>query len=198
MRRTPSCVVLLEHADQAHPVVIEKIADILRTGEAEDTRGARASYRDAIVILTVTESGDGHAGPLRNTAGFVTGTSVATTDRARLADRLTSSVADLVDAVVVFPSLSTSALEDIVIAALDQMIAHAAERGVEIVIGRSVASTIVRNAPRSAGARPLRRLVDSLVEQPIASKMLSSAATKSKITRIVVASDLDTISVEST
>ena len=133
-----------------------------------------------------------------STSGFVTGTSVATTDRARLADRLTSSVADLVDAVVVFPSLSTSALEDIVIAALDQMIAHAAERGVEIVIGRSVASTIVRNAPRSAGARPLRRLVDSLVEQPIASKMLSSAATKSKITRIVVASDLDTISVEST
>ena len=193
LRRNPSCVVLLEHADQAHPVVIEKIADILRTGEAEDTRGARASYRDAVVVMTVTESGDGHSGPLRSTPGFAVGPAPAT-ERSRLADRLTSSVADLVDAVVVFPALSVRALEDIVSLSLAQVVSHAAERGVEIEILPSVAQAIVRAAPRSAGARPLRRLVDSLVEQPIAAKLLAEEAPGRKL---VVSTEGDVIAMRS-
>ena len=52
----------------------------------------------------------------------------------------------------------------------------------------------MRAAPRSAGARPLRRLVDSLVEQPIAAKLLAEEAPGRKL---VVSTEGDVIAMRS-
>lgn len=168
LRRRSSRVVLLQHADAAAPEVRALIAQVLRDGALADTHDRTASFRDAVVILTVTEQA-GSGSPI----GFrAAGTDIASAAERRMRDLLGADLVDLLDAVVPLSALDEMALEAIATAQLTEIRSSLSRRmAVDLTMSPSVSRAVVARVGHSQGARPIRRAVEHLVEHPLASAL---------------------------
>ncbi len=170
VRRRPFRVVLLDEIEKAHPDVFNLLLQVLDDGRITDGQGRTIDFRNTVVIMT---SNLGTSGQAHHNLGFNRNhdEQARTAERA-LRDFFRPEFINRVDEIVVFDALSEADLLQIV----DLIAAEESQRLADI--GRSLELTdAARRALASEGhdpafgARPLRRLVQRRIENPL-SKLL--------------------------
>jgi len=183
VRRKSYSVVLLDEIEKAHPEVFNILLQILEDGHLTDAKGRRVDFRNTVIIMT---SNVGAKSLLKDTSlGF----RPVASDQARLQeqayDRMKEKVLDQlktqfrpeflnrVDSVVVFRSLQIEQIRVIVELLLDRVEDQLKAQQIAIEITQEAKDHIIKlGFDVDYGARPLRRVIQNMVEDQLAEGLL--------------------------
>lgn len=184
VRRQPYSVVLFDEIEKAHPDVLHILLQILEDGVVSDSKGRQVSFRHTILILTSNIGADA----MQQTAelGFRITTSnsdaqleaahqaQAATARKQLEKRLRPELINRLNDVIVFRPLTqaeASRIFDLLVADLKKRLAS---QGLSLQLTPRVKKLLVAKGYDSRyGARPMRRVIETELEHPIAEGILA-------------------------
>ncbi len=184
VRRKPYSVVLLDEIEKAHPEVFNILLQILEDGRLTDAQGRSVDFRNAILIMT---SNIGASTISRNTPlGFsVTDETGLSYDdmKSRIMGELKRvfrpELLNRIDEVIVFHKLTKEEITQIVDLLLVRLKNQMAEHGVAVQLTNEAKDLLVEEGyDPTMGARPLRRAIQRLVEDPLADQVLSGGPTE--------------------
>ena len=178
VRRHPYSVVLFDEIEKAHPDVTHMLLQIMEDGRLTDTLGRSVDFRNTIIIMTANVGAERitNGAPL----GFSTGTGV-NDDYDKLRDSLLEAAKktfkpefiNRLDELIVFRKLGPEELRRIVRLELSKLTARLADQGRSLEIDDDVIDCLVSSdANPEHGARPLRRAIGNLIEDPLADEIL--------------------------
>jgi len=180
VRRRPYSVVLFDEIEKAHPDVMHMLLQILEEGRLTDSLGRSVDFRNTVVILT-SNLGFDFSRQTRN-LGFAGAVGDARTeDEERVRSQLMTEAKQVFkpellnrfDEVVVFRKLARPDIERILDIELDKIRGRLAARGITLALSPAAIDLVItRGCDPALGARPLRRTVERLVEDPLAEALL--------------------------
>lgn len=176
MMKKPFSVVLLDEIEKAHPNVLTALLQVLDEGILRDEKNREVSFRDAIIIAT------SNAGALRIQELISRGYSAETAEPLIVQDLIDSrefrpEFLNRFDEIVVFEPLSKDDLKqiiDLMITGVNRTLAPQ-KISVELTAGAKEMLAELGYDPQ-LGARPMRRVIQKVVENTIARKMLMGEA----------------------
>ncbi|HEY8029275.1 MAG TPA: AAA family ATPase [Gaiellaceae bacterium] len=150
VRRRPYSVVLLDEIEKAHPEVFDVLLQVLDDGRLTDSQGRTVDFRNTVLIMT---SNIRSVGELR--------------------ERFRPEFLNRVDEIVVFRALSREQIAEIVEHQLERVRERLAERGITLELTDAAKEALVEAGWDPAyGARPLKRAIQRLLENPLALRLL--------------------------
>jgi ATP-dependent Clp protease ATP-binding subunit ClpB len=190
VRRRPYTVVLLDEVEKAHLEVFDTLLQVLDDGRLTDGQGRQVDFRNTILILTSNLG-----------SPFLVDQSLEeSVRRDRVMDVVRSTFKpeflNRLDDVIMFDALSTEDLTRIVDLQVDKLVRRLADRqlGLEVTAGAREWLALTGYDP-SYGARPLRRLVQSAIGDPLAREMLSGGLADGDTVVVDVDEGIDKLSV---
>ena len=195
VRRKPFSVVLFDEIEKAHPDVFNTLLQILEEGRLTDAQGRSVDFRNTVLIMT---SNLGTRDLRKANLGFTKNDESVT--YARMKERVTDSLKEhfrpeflnRVDEVIVFHELSRSEVTEIV----DLMMARVAIQlesqgmGLEVTVDAKH-HLAEKGYDPELGARPLRRAIQRLVEDPLSERLLLKEFKAGQIIVVDVEPDQD-------
>ena len=176
VRSSPYSVVLFDEVEKAHPDVLNLLLQILEDGTLTAADGRKADFRNAMIIMTGNIGAEALS---RNALGFGSTGGGSSDVTKELKKRFSPEFINRIDNVIVFESLGSTQLEHICTLMLESLAKRAASCGIELSFTESavkqlcaVALTAEAGADKM-GARPLRRVIISRVEDMLSGKMIS-------------------------
>ena len=167
-RRHPYSVVLLDEIEKAHPDVFNILLQILEDGRLTDGKGRTVDFRNTVIVMT-------------SNAGSTAIFELAATDPKRARAEAMEALRQIfrpeflnrVDDIVIFRPLSKEQLEHIV----DLQLAHVSKlleaKHVTLRLSPAARELLLREGYDAAyGARPLRRAIQRMVQDPLALEIL--------------------------
>ncbi len=183
VRRKPYSVVLFDEIEKAHEDVWNILLQALEDGQVTDAQGRKADFRNCVLILTsnvgarqITSKGKLGFSSLSQENGLRPRAEVEQAVMADVRRTFRPEFLNRLDETIVFCQLGTSELTAIT----RQMLSSLAQRLTSLGVGLSVTGQAEELLTRSGfdpdyGARPLRRVIRSQVEDPAAELLLSGA-----------------------
>jgi ATP-dependent Clp protease ATP-binding subunit ClpB len=170
VRRRPYQVVLLDEIEKAHPDVFNVLLQVLDDGRLTDGQGHTVSFKDTVLIMT------SNVGSQLMSLDRPPGTSEAQVEAAvteALRATFRPEFLNRIDEIIMFHSLDDAALAAIVDLLVADLATRLAEHDLELVLTPAAKALIGRegNDPHY-GARPLKRAVQRLLENPLARTLL--------------------------
>ncbi len=177
VRRRPYSVVLFDEIEKAHPDVFNMLLQILEDGRLTDGQGRTVSFRNTVIVMT---SNVGAAMIEKNTIGFsVHARDQRTEDtRKRLLDALRGAFRpeflNRVDDIIVFNALTREHLTKIVDIQLSNVAKLLEDRGIALEVTPAAKERIISEGyDPNYGARPMKRAIQRLVQDPLALKLIN-------------------------
>jgi ATP-dependent Clp protease ATP-binding subunit ClpB len=169
VRRRPYSVILFDEIEKAHPEVFNLFLQILDDGRLTDSQGRIVDFRNAVIIMT---SNVGSTYILeRSGSGDLDAVEQHVLGELRRAFR--PEFLNRIDDIIVFRPLEQEQLQRIVELQLDRLRAMLAERGITLRLTPEAERVIARDGYDPAfGARPLKRSIQRLVQNPLAVHLL--------------------------
>mgnify|MGYP000867908368 CR=1 FL=1 len=169
--------MLFDEIEKAHPDVFNILLQILEDGRLTDSQGRVADFRNTVIIMT------SNVGARLITDHKRVGFNVAGDERnyenmksdvlGELKKEFRPEFLNRVDEIIVFHPLTEDNLKDIVGIMLKSLAERVAENEIHIEVSDAVKLYIVqRGHDNIFGARPLRRTIQSMIEDKLAEKML--------------------------
>jgi ATP-dependent Clp protease ATP-binding subunit ClpB len=150
VRRRPYSVVLLDEIEKAHAEVFDVLLQILDDGRLTDGQGRTVDFRNTVIIMTSN---------IRSAEA--------------LGEYFRPEFLNRVDEVVEFKALTREQLAEIVELQLERLCARLAERGIELELTDAAKETLAEAGwDPTYGARPLKRALQRMVENPLAMRLL--------------------------
>ncbi|MDX6514436.1 MAG: ATP-dependent Clp protease ATP-binding subunit ClpC, partial [Gaiellaceae bacterium] len=180
VRRKPYSVVLLDEIEKAHPDVFNILLQVMEEGKLTDSQGRRVDFRNTILIMT---SNIGAAQISKNQSlGFTIGDEhgLSYDDmKARVMSELKKvfrpELLNRIEEVIVFHKLDKDEIKTIIDLMLKRLRTQMAEHEVTIELTDAAKDLLVENGYDPAmGARPLRRALQRLIEDPLADFVLGA------------------------
>jgi ATP-dependent Clp protease ATP-binding subunit ClpC len=182
VRRKPYSVLLLDEIEKAHPEVFNILLQILEDGRLTDAHGRRVDFRNTVIIMTSNVGAN--LFQQNSPIGFQMGVPDEQEDEAGY-ERMKESVLDelkrtfrpeflnRIDEVIVFHALTRKEITAIVDLMLRPVQLQLAEKGLTLEVNDAVRDLLVKDGYDPAfGARPLRRSVQRLIENPLSEDLL--------------------------
>ena len=169
VRRRPYSLVLLDELEKAHPEVLGLLLQIMEEGELTDSTGRHVSFKNTIVVMTSNVGG----GLRGEGLGFCSDGKQGLFAQA-LQEQFTPEFLGRLDATVFFDSLGEGAMEAIAQKYLRQLEQRSAAAGIQLVLPVGLSKVLSHRCGGKDGARQLRRLVQSEVEDALAMFLLRS------------------------
>ena len=183
VRRKNYCVILLDEVEKAHPEVFNILLQILEDGQLTDAKGRRVDFRNAILIMT---SNLGAKSLQTNSSlGFRAqgDTDIARAETshdlmkekvaAELKQNFRPEFLNRIDATVVFRSLTVEEITLIVDLMLDRVRGQLRAQQMSLEVTQAAKELIIKLGYDVAyGARPLRRVIQNVVEDVLAEHLL--------------------------
>ena len=178
VRRRPYSVILFDEIEKAHPDVFNVMLQILEDGILTDAQGRTVSFKNALIIMT------SNLGSIENQNSRSLGFSESSNgenERKMREDRIKNALKDTfrpeflnrVDEIIIFNSLERSDIIKIVDILLKKLAQRLDSLGIKIEFDMSVKEKIADEGfDEKFGARPIRRAIRRLIEDPIANKLL--------------------------
>jgi ATP-dependent Clp protease ATP-binding subunit ClpB len=169
VRRRPYAVVLFDEVEKAHPEVFNIFLQILDDGRLTDSQGREVDFRNSVIIMTsnvgsqfiLEQSGTG------NWSG------VEEVVLGELRRHFRPEFLNRVDDIVVFRPLGREELRRVVTLQLERLRGMLAERDIELRLTPAAEQYIAETGYDPAfGARPLKRAIQRLVQNPLAMLLL--------------------------
>lgn len=179
VRRRPYSVILFDEVEKAHPDVMNLLLQILEEGMITDSFGRKIDFRNTIIILT---SNVGAESIKRQTTLGFNAMAEDQADHEGMKEKIDSvakkhfrpEFLNRLDELVVFRMLEKDSLNQIVDLEVDKLVKRLAEKDIELVLEDSARDLIVTEGyDPDYGARPMRRAVEQLLEDPLAESILS-------------------------
>ncbi len=187
VRRRPYSIVLFDEIEKAHPKVFDLLLQILEEGCLTDARGQAVDFRHTLIILT---SNVGTASTLSSDMGFAFGQKDVEELQASMNEHLRMQVMTAVqqlfkpelfnriDDVVFFHPLDTKHLHEIADLMIVQLQQRLSAQTITLQVSQAARTFLVKAGYDPAyGARPLRRTIQSLLEDMLAEALLRGTVT---------------------
>lgn len=150
VRRKPYCVVLLDEIEKAHPDVFNALLQVMDDGRLTDGQGRTVNFKNTIVLMT------------------------SNLKEEELKGRFKPEFLNRLDEVVVFKSLESEDLRQIIGIQIEKVLARVKERGISVSLQEKAKNFLAQKGYDPAfGARPLKRAIQKWLVNPL-SKMLIS------------------------
>lgn len=180
----PSCVLLLDEIEKAHPDVFNILLQVMDDGKLTNSAGKTVSFRNAVLIMT---SNAGVAESERPVFGFGNRPEDTDIDNKAIKRVFTPEFRNRLDAIIAFDRLKPAAMTLIVdkfVAALREM---TIARGVELEVDSGARLWLAdRGYDPVMGARPLNRVIHDFVKKPLSKMMLIGSLKSGGIARVSV------------
>ena len=150
VRRRPYCVILLDEIEKAHTEVFDVLLQVLDDGRLTDGQGRTVDFRNAVLIMTSN---------IRSAEA--------------LRDHFRPEFLNRIDEIVEFKPLSREQIGEIVELQLGRLRERLAERGLSLELTDAAKEVLAEAGwDPSYGARPLKRAIQRLLENPLALRLL--------------------------
>ncbi len=200
VRRKPYSVVLFDEIEKAHPEFFNILLQVLEDGYLTDAKGKRVDFTNTIIIMT-SNLGAKQLTQEAAKIGFA-----LSTDKLKqaeddfkekkeqvlkeLKDHFRPEFLNRVDKVIVFQPLPSEVIQEIVRLQLDELSKRLKEKEIAIETTNEAVELLAKlSYDPQYGARPVRRKIQDLIEDPIAEKMLSGEFKKDDTIKIGRLSD---------
>ena len=179
VRRRPYSVILFDEVEKAHPDVMNLLLQILEEGMITDSFGRKIDFRNTIIILT---SNVGAESIKRQTALGFNAMAEDEADFEGMKAKIDAvakkhfrpEFLNRLDELVVFRMLEKGSLNQIVDLEVAKLVKRLADKEIDLVLEGSARDLIVTEGyDPDYGARPMRRAVEQLLEDPLAEAILS-------------------------
>lgn len=185
VRRNPHCVILFDEIEKAHPDVLNILLQILEYGHLTDGRGRRVNFKNTIVILTsnigaeeiskdkvLGFSSSKDAGKSKSEQAYST---MKTELMSELRRTLRPELLNRLDDIVIFRALNSRDAKKIVELLIIELNERLKTQDKTIILSKALLSYIVKEGfSEEYGARPLRRVLQDLVESTVANYILKN------------------------
>lgn len=179
VRRNPYSVVLFDEIEKAHPDVFNLLLQVLDDGHITDSQGRRVDFKQTCIIMTSNAGAQAIVEPKRLGFGVQE-------DEKRSYEQMKGQVIDEVkrmfkpeflnriDATIVFHALTREHMKKIIHILLKDLLKRCREQmEIELRIGEKVKEYLIDSSyDNKYGARPLKRAIQSKLEDPLAEEIL--------------------------
>ena len=199
VRRKPYCVILFDEVEKAHPDVMNMLLQILDDGRLTDAQGRTVNFKNTIIIMTsnigarlITDS---------TKLGFSQNEDKSKEAQKEYEDTKKAVMAEVkkqfrpefinrIDDIIVFHKLSDDNIKKIIDIMLKNVEKRLEAQEIKIEITDEVKDLIAKKGVDKAyGARPLKRAIQSMVEDKIAEGILDGTIKNGQKTKLVVQGD---------
>jgi len=177
IRRRPYSVILLDEIEKAHPDVFNILLQILEDGRLTDAKDRTASFKNAILIMT-SNIGSEHIAKM-GSLGFLGGEggeeeNLRVKVMENLREEFRPEFLNRVDEVIIFNYLKKPEIKKIVDLELEKVTNRLRGKNIEIRMTEAVKEFLAeRGFDPNLGARPLKRVIQKLVLDPLALKLVT-------------------------
>ncbi len=182
VRRRPYAVLLFDEIEKAHPDVFNILLQLLDDGRLTDNKGRTVNFTNTIVILTTNiaseqiqamiqarQTEEKTSKLLEHATAIMQKESIF----AELKRHFRPEFINRIDDIIIFEPLSPQHIRQVVDIQLDRMIDRLATKGFDISVTKNARDWLVSNGYDQAyGARPLKRLIQSDILDPLALKLI--------------------------
>jgi ATP-dependent Clp protease ATP-binding subunit ClpB len=161
VRRRPYCVILLDEIEKAHPDVFNVLLQLLDDGRLTDGHGRTVDFRNTVVIMT---------------------SNIRAADQ--MLEHFRPEFVNRVDEIIVFDPLTREEIGEIVELQLARLRGRLRERGIELELTDGARELIAETGwDPQFGARPLKRALQRLIENPLALELLEGRYAEGAVIR---------------
>ena len=178
IRRRPYAVVLLDEIEKAHPDVYNMLLQIMEEGRLTDSFGRNVDFKNTIIIMTTNAGAETGSS---NSFGFP-GSRDDAKSYEKMKEDFKGSIEkyfrpeflNRLDDVIVFHSLNRDNLKQIIDIELSKVRGRLRDRGLELILTPEAEAYLIdKGFNPEYGARPLRRAIENLIEDPLSEDILS-------------------------
>ena len=192
VRQRPYSVVLFDEIEKAHPDVFNILLQILEEGRLTDGQGRTVDFRNTVIIMTSNVGARDIA--QTQTLGFTTDTSSGLSDKeiqsrvmAELKKLFRPEFLNRLDEIIVFKSLTQDQIVQIVRLMVGDLRERMIEQNMSINLTDEACKFIAKEGTDTTfGARPLRRAIQRLLEDPLSEEILEGKWTSGMIVDVDV------------
>jgi ATP-dependent Clp protease ATP-binding subunit ClpC len=180
VRRRPYAVVLLDEIEKAHPDVFNILLQIMDDGQLTDSFGRKVNFKNTILIMTSNIG----TRDVRKGGGL----GFQKQDRETVYEQMEKRIKEemkrvfnpefvnRIDEAIVFNTLGKPEIEKIIDLLMQEVTARLAERNITLTLTPPAKELIMEEGYDPAfGARPLRRTIQRLIEDPLAEELIRKA-----------------------
>jgi len=183
LRRRPYSIVVFDEIEKAHPEAHNMLLQIMEEGHLSDARGRKVDFRNAIIIMTSNVGAD--MIKRQGSLGFSLKRDEAVEEKLayeEMRKKLTESLRRVfrpefinrVDSIIVFRSLSKEDIEKIVELEIQKVAHRLEEHSIVLTATQEALEKLAQDGyDPEMGARPLRRVIQQKVEDPLSDSLLS-------------------------
>jgi ATP-dependent Clp protease ATP-binding subunit ClpB len=191
VRRRPYAVVLFDEIEKAHPDVFNVLLQILDDGRLTDAKGRTVDFKNTVLIMTSNlgsreiQEAEGDEEQVREAV------------LQELQASFKPEFLNRIDDIVIFHQLSREQIAKIIDVQLERLRAMLAERNIQLVLDDSARKLLAREGyDPNYGARPLKRAIQTLIQNPLAVKLLSGEVLPGQTVRASASGDTMDLKVE--
>ena len=200
VRRKSYSVILLDEIEKAHPEAFNMLLQIMEDGHLSDAKGRRVDFRNTIIIMTSNVGADQISREMN--MGFSFKENEEKTKQrdydvmrdkvmAELKQSFRPEFLNRIDASIVFHSLTAEEIREIVELELGRVRKQLAEQEIQLEVTIEAMDLLAeRGYDSTYGARPLRRIIQNLIEDPLAEGLLNSRFQANTTIKVEVEDDL--------
>ena len=201
VRRKPYSVILFDEIEKAHPDVFNILLQILDDGRLTDAQGRTVDFKNTVIIMTsnVGASNIKFTGKM----GFSNGLDEEKDDFAKTKERMLEEMRrtfrpeflNRIDEIIVFHPLNEEHISQIVDLMMKDLRTRLAEKNMQLEFTAEAKEKLIKEGyDPEYGARPLRRAIQRLVEDPLAESLLAGEFTDGDTIEVAVKDDEITLS----
>ncbi len=192
IRRQPYSVVLFDEIEKAHPEVFQLLLQLLEEGRLTDAKGRSVDFSNAIIILTSNLGADRMM--KESSLGFHAATKDdkkqldnvheenAAAAQAALSRMMRPELINRFDAIVTFRALTRTEIGKIFDNLIDELGERLIRKGIHLVVAPAAKRLMIKEGySEKFGARPLRRVVQDMLEHTLADGILSGEYEKGTV-----------------
>ncbi len=178
VRQKPYSVVLFDEIEKAHPDVFNVLLQVLEEGHLTDAQGRKVDFRNTVIIMTSNVGAreiarESSLGFGTTNSGGLTQKEIEKSVMAELKKLFRPEFLNRVDETIVFGSLGASEIAQIIDLMVAELRGRLAARGIGLELTDTARDFIAKEGTDTQyGARPLRRAIQRLIEDPISEEIL--------------------------
>jgi len=178
VRRRPYSVILLDEIEKAHPEVFNILLQVLEDGRLTDSKGRVVSFKNTILIMTSNVGSDiiAKEAPL----GFVDDNKISQKEglkdkvQGALREKFKPEFLNRIDEIIIFDYLGAEEIKQIVDLELNKVQKRLKEKDIKINVSEKAKQSLARQGfDPNLGARPLKRIIQKLILNPMALKIVT-------------------------
>ena len=187
VRRRPYSVLLLDEIEKAHPDVFNILLQVLEDGRLTDGQGRTVDFRNTVIVMTSNLGSDVIQAMGLDKASYE---EVKASVMTSVSEHFRPEFINRIDELVVFHSLAMSQIQGIARIQLSSLNSRLDEQGISLEISPDAMSKLSEiGFDPIYGARPLKRAIQRLIENPLARAILAEEFTSGDIVSAQVADD---------